>query len=389
MKDSYDIAIVGAGPAGSSAAIRLAVAGKRVVLIEKERFPREKLCGEFISPECLEHFAELGVLGRMQTAGSVEITETIFYGRGGRGVAVPSAMFGGVYDKALGLSRAEMDLRLMERAREVGVEVLEKTIAHGLEIDGGRVTAVEVSTDGSRKMIPVPLVIDATGRSRSLARKIDSAQTPRAEFVAFKTHVRNVDLPDDRCEIFSYRGGYGGTSRVESGFYNLCFIASSSDVKRLASDATRVFKEVVCSNKRAAHVFRDIEFQTEWLAVPIERFGRGSLSPVCGLLTVGDAAAFIDPFTGSGMLLALQSAKVAAECVIAAPAIDELGTEYERQYQGAFDRRLRICSWLRRVSFVPFLAELTIFGLGLSSTLKNKLVRSTRATRTEASPAIR
>src|SRR3954468_14284206 len=97
MSNSYDIAIVGAGPAGSSAAIRLAMAGKRVVLFEKAKFPREKLCGEFISPECLEHFTELGVLDDIQAARGVEIKETIFYGRGGRGVAVPSAMFGGVH----------------------------------------------------------------------------------------------------------------------------------------------------------------------------------------------------------------------------------------------------------------------------------------------------
>ncbi|HEV7701214.1 MAG TPA: FAD-dependent oxidoreductase, partial [Pyrinomonadaceae bacterium] len=84
---SYDVAIVGAGPAGSSAAIRLANAGRSVLLVEKEQFPREKLCGEFISPECLEHFSELGVLDAMQSAGGVELTETIFYGRGGRGVA--------------------------------------------------------------------------------------------------------------------------------------------------------------------------------------------------------------------------------------------------------------------------------------------------------------
>src|SRR5437763_8723051 len=119
MNYTYDIAVVGAGPAGSSAAIRLALAGKRVLLVEKERFPRQKLCGEFISPECLEHFAELGVLDEMQKSDGAAISETIFYGRGGRGVTVPSAMFGSVYANAVGLSRAEMDLRLMERAKQV------------------------------------------------------------------------------------------------------------------------------------------------------------------------------------------------------------------------------------------------------------------------------
>jgi flavin-dependent dehydrogenase len=389
MSNGYDIAIVGAGPAGSSAAIRLVAAGKRVALIEKERFPREKLCGEFISPECLEHFVELGVFDKMQASGGGEISETIFFSRGGLGVAVPSAMFGGAYENALGLSRAEMDLQLMERAREAGVDVLQKTAAVGLVRENGRIVGLKIRKDGSDRTLSAQIVVDATGRTRSLARKSDIDQTPRAKFVAFKAHARNVDVPDDRCEIYSYSGGYGGTSRVEGGLNNLCFIASAADVKRLGSDATRVFREVVCSNRRAAQVFRDVQFATDWLAVPVERFGRGSLSPEPGLLTIGDAAAFIDPFTGSGMLLAFQSAKLAAECIVESTGIGDLAAEYERRYRLAFDYRLRVCSWLRRASFVPFLAELTIFGLGLNSTFRNKLVRATRNTESNRNAAIR
>jgi hypothetical protein len=78
------------------------------------------------------------------------------------------------------------------------------------------------------------------------------------------------------------------------------------------------------------------------------------------------------------MLLAFQSAKVATESILAIAGIDDLAAEYERRYRAAFDRRLRACSWLRRASFVPFLAELTIAGLNISSTLKTRLVRSTR-----------
>ncbi|HTH50799.1 MAG TPA: NAD(P)/FAD-dependent oxidoreductase, partial [Pyrinomonadaceae bacterium] len=255
MNDRFDIAIVGAGPAGSSAAIRLAAAGKRVVLIEKAKFPREKLCGEFISPECLDHFAELDVLDGMQLAGGVEITETIFYGRGGRGLAVPSSMFSRAHANAIGLSRAEMDLRLLERAKEVGVDVRPETSAFGLLMEDGTVAGVKIRSIGSESAILAPIVLDATGRTRALARKGDATRA-KATSVAFKTHVRGVDIPDDRCEIFSYRRGYGGTNRVEGGLHNVCFIASASDVKRLGSEAERVFREVVCSNKRAALVFR-------------------------------------------------------------------------------------------------------------------------------------
>src|SRR5256885_16988030 len=90
----YDVAIVGGGPAGASAAIHLATAGVRVALFEQKRFPRAKLCGEFISPECLDHFARLGVEDRMLAAGGARLVETLFYSRSGSRVSVPSEWFG-------------------------------------------------------------------------------------------------------------------------------------------------------------------------------------------------------------------------------------------------------------------------------------------------------
>src|SRR5215470_7216664 len=122
MSGDYDVIIAGGGPAGASAAIHLATCGARVLLAEQKKFPREKLCGEFISPECLPHFKMLGVEECMFEAQPCKLTETVFYSQSGRSVRVPSGWFqaNGV---ALGLSRAVMDDRLLRRASQVGVEV--------------------------------------------------------------------------------------------------------------------------------------------------------------------------------------------------------------------------------------------------------------------------
>src|SRR6266581_3853751 len=101
--NNFDVIIAGGGPAGASAATHLAMRGARVLLAEQKKFPREKLCGEFISPECTAHFERLGVIDRMLSVGPASLHETVFYAHGGKSVSVPSAWFG-ANGSALGLS---------------------------------------------------------------------------------------------------------------------------------------------------------------------------------------------------------------------------------------------------------------------------------------------
>src|SRR5215470_9133327 len=140
-KHDLPIVIAGAGPAGSSLAIRLRKQRHAVVLIERYKFPRHKLCGEFISPECLSHFSELDVLEEMLAAGGDRIFETTFFESGGRSVSVPSEWFGqGRF--ALSLSRARMDQILFEAARRSGAICLDETVATGLIFESGVVRGV-------------------------------------------------------------------------------------------------------------------------------------------------------------------------------------------------------------------------------------------------------
>ena len=394
-KKYYDVAIVGAGPAGSSAAIRLAQNGLEVLLVEQKKFPRNKLCGAFISPECLNNFAELNVLREMSLAGGVTIDRTVFYARNSRSVAVPSEWFT-AGSQALGLSRAEMDARLLDRARAAGAEVLEETNVMGLLNDDETVCGVQLR---GRDRVPIRvrsgLTIDATGRAKILARQIEKANESvtrtAARFVAFKTHLLNAAVPGGDCEIYAYRGGYGGCSRVENDLYNLCFIVSTDIAKRYSGDAAEIMQKVVFTNKRAAGSLEKARIVDDWLAVPIESYGRSDLAPAAGLLTVGDAAAFIDPFTGSGILLALESSKIAARVIThefsrSEPSFATLAREYHRQYDAAFDRRLRVCSILRHAAFVPFLAESVIVTLAMSERLTRCLARATRPADTADSP---
>src|SRR5689334_15989674 len=166
MSNKFDVIIAGAGPAGASAAIHLARHDLRVLLVEQKKFPRPKLCGEFISPECQKHFENLGVAEAMQASQPSALTETVFYSTGGHHITVPSSWFGG--SAALGLSRAVMDNVLLRNAQDCGVTVLEgvsvtEPILHATEVKGVRLREHEYFA---------PLTIDATGRARILTKKL-------------------------------------------------------------------------------------------------------------------------------------------------------------------------------------------------------------------------
>ncbi|HVF43492.1 MAG TPA: NAD(P)/FAD-dependent oxidoreductase [Pyrinomonadaceae bacterium] len=420
----FDAIIVGGGPAGSSAAIHLASRGARVLLAERERFPREKLCGEFISPECLGHFARLGVLEGMEAAGGSQVSETVFYAPSGRALSVPSEWFGGARSSALGLSRAEMDARLLGRAREVGVRVFEESALAGVLVEGGRVRGVSLHASGARaREYTAAFTVDATGRGRAVARRasreLKGPDAPasdegsaagneagaRERLVAFKAHLEGARGAAGACEIYFYPGGYGGLSPVEGGASNLCFFARAGDVRARGGDAARVMREVLMRNARAAETLSSARAKTRWLAVAVESFGRRDPSPAPGLVAAGDAAAFIDPFTGSGMLMALEGGELAAESIgraldssrsrdagrpredarptshdPATDAYDSLAREYRAAYDERFGARLRLCGMLRRAAFAPSaFAEVAVLALGASARLRRGLARATRS----------
>ncbi len=388
-RDSCDILIVGAGPAGTSAAIHLAKQGIRVLLLEQTKFPRAKLCGEFISPECQKHFDQLGVANPMLEARGATLNQTIFYSQTGRSVTVPTEWFGN-NATALGLSRAEMDMRLLDRAKSLGVRVLEDTHVSEPIVDRKRVRGVRLKSNGHVHDYSSRMTIDATGRTRALARKFDgwsmSGETKRRpHLVAFKAHLKDTRGARGVCEIYSYQGGYGGLNEVEGGVSNFCFIVSAETVRLNNSDPETVIRNTVFKNPRAAHTLADSKRSTDWLSVSLERFGRHKLVPIDGLLTIGDAAAFIDPFTGSGMLMALESGKLVAQTIIehfeAATTTNSfamLANDYRSRYHQKFDSRLRICGLLRRVAFSPWLAEAAILIFGTSARLRHKVARATR-----------
>ena len=393
------IVIVGAGPAGASLAIRLAKNDFSVALIEREKFPRHKLCGEFMSPECLAHFAELGVLDAMLAAGGDRISETVFYAPDGKNVTVPSKWFNNEQN-ALSLSRAEMDERLLEKARESGVEIFEETQATGILTESGRICGVKLKRQGGETQeLAADILIDATGRASVLGKLAEKIEIQNSRFkiqnserksqqlksgkqkrlVGFKTHLSGAAIEKSRCEIYFFRGGYGGLSRVENNLANHCFLIEAAIVKEFSGDADAIVEKLIFKNKRAAETLGIAAPVNDWLAVSVDGFGVRNLNPAKNLFAVGDSAAFIDPFTGSGMLMALESAKILSAAIAENSFAPELiAARYRNLHREKFQNRLRLCALMRRAAFSPTFSSFLIRALSANESARAFLARATR-----------
>lgn len=361
--------IAGGGPAGSSLAIRLARDGHIVTLAERSVFPRHKLCGEFISPECLPLLDELSVLQNIELLAPPEVSETRFYAGNGTFASIASKWFTGER-AAIALSRAALDETLLRAASASGVHVVENERVCSVSMNAGVIEAVNCRTDrGISTAYTADLFIDATGHARALTAAVERSapgkqrsEKRRAKFVGIKVHLRGAEPEHGVCEIYFFKGGYGGIVEIENGAANLCCLVRAETARHLIGNTNQLLDEIGKRNSRAADVLRNAVPLFKPITVSVPRFGESRSGHLPdGLFSVGDAAGFIDPFTGSGILLALESSKLLADIIAehgdnaAAAAV-----EYSRIRRRMFRRRFRTASILRMGALMPAVAGMII-----------------------------
>ena len=386
----YDVIIVGAGPAGTSAAIRLAENGIRVLVLEEKHMPREKLCGEFITPESFPTLKRLSVFDRMVAAGAQKITSLSLVTSSGKIVRVPIADMSSEATWAMSLSRARFDHILFDRARELGATCLEGVAVKRPLYDGPAVCGIEALSlaDGRGVTFKAPLIIDASGRnSRLLLSHSERVVGERgSRLYGLKAHLRGVDGIEDQVELFFFPQGYGGLSRVEGGLVNLCFIAAERTFKDAGGDASKVVSDSILKNRLARERLATSEVVGKWHSVGPLAFGKRRLSKG-GIIAIGDASGMIDPFTGTGIQIALRTGEMAAEAILEAgnratdrgPNFGRVLAAYQARYDLEFNSRMMAAGMLRGVAFSPGAANFLAGVFGRVPWLARRVLRATRS----------
>jgi menaquinone-9 beta-reductase len=331
-----DNLVIGGGLAGGMAALRLARAGRDVMVVEKERAAHHKVCGEFLSPEAVEYLCEAGIdpVG----LGAVPI-EHLRLSIGRRVVELPLPFC------ALSLSRCVLDATLLARVAEEGGIVRRGVTAARLARNGESWTAewADGNVQRARTVFLATGKHDLRGWSRSGGVQCD--------LVGFKLHLR-LNAAETQAlrgfmDLFLFSGGYGGLTLVENDAANLCLVVRRSRLRKLGG-WPEVFAGLLEEDALIGrHLAGARPLWERPLAISSIPYGYMSYR-TSGAWCVGDQAAVIPSFTGDGMAIALHSGALAAEMCLDGGRADQ----HQRVLRTQLRKGMLMATWLSR-TMVP------------------------------------
>ena len=324
----WDAVVVGAGPAGAATALHLARAGARVILLDRARFPRDKPCSEYLSPETTRLLARLGdgVLAGVERAAPARL-----YGM--KVIAPSGAVMCGRFAADHGytaprpysfaLPRTKFDAILVEAAARAGAVVREGVAVEDLVMDDGAIAGVIARTgDGKRETCEARVVVGSDGLQSVVARRLGLARRSGPRRVAFSAHVADVAGVRDLGELHVSERGYVGMGPIGGGVTTVALVLPLAAVRgRRARDVrTGFFAELERFPGLRGRFDPRRLVRPVLVTGPFARWTRRAVADGGGALLVGDAADFFDPFTGQGIYSALRGAELAAATLLPALA---------------------------------------------------------------------
>ena len=364
---TYDVAIIGGGLAGLTSALHLSKCNKRVLLIEKNAYPKHKVCGEYISNEVLPYLNSLGIDPVKEGAKEIDQLELS---------TVKSKIIRGELPLGgFGMSRYFLDELLAKKALENNVVIHQDTVEKISFEDHHFLIYTK-----KNQMYTGKVVIGAFGKRSNLDvqmnRKFIQRKSP---YLAVKTHVKGV-FPDNLVALHNFKGGYCGVSKVETNAINVCYIVNFSSFKKY-KNIEDFQKPVVLKNDNLKKIVTQASPIFE-KPLTISQISFKTKKPVEDhILMCGDTAGMIHPLCGNGMGMAIRSAQIASLEILkflnGKISRHQLENNYLRNWNKEFKIRLRaghLIAWLFRNQRI---SEMLLTVLKWIPSLLPKIIRLT------------
>jgi geranylgeranyl reductase family protein len=343
----YDVLIAGAGPAGSALAIELSREGYTVLLLDAARFPRDKVCGDYVSPRGIARLEELGCGDAVRAAACTPIRQSRLYLNRERLVEGSLPRAGALPSFGLAIPRMELDEIVFRRALGAGARALE-----GCRVEGFAVTPqgveVRARVDGRPRTLRGRMLVGADGATSAVARTAGlQMRDPRHTLASIRAYAKGLTIGHTVMYFDEgYFPGYGWVFPVRPG---LCNVGVGMVSEPLVRDRLRLADFYAKFQRFVRHLAAARGAEVEFLpqrAWPIHSYGGAGRNYFERGLLIGEAGCFVDPINGEGIPLAFESARIAARTVRAAFQRGRFGeadlARYERDWRAAFDPDLGI-----------------------------------------------
>ncbi len=369
---NYQVIIVGGGLAGLVCATHLSKQNISVLLIEKNTYPKHKVCGEYISNEVLSYLQNLGF--DPFSKGAKKINKLIISNSKSRAISTQLPLGG------FGISRYCIDNELAKLAQNNGAEIIQDTvsdIAYNEEMFN-----VTTSQHGSYQ---ANYVIGAYGKrsvlDKQLSRKFIKESSP---YLAVKAHYQG-NFPDNEVHLHNFEGGYCGLSKVESGHINVCYITDYKSFKSYKNIDS--FQENVMSkNNYLKTAFQKYKMVFD-KPLTISQISFDHKQVVSNhILMCGDSAGMIHPLAGNGMSMAIRAAEMTSELILQAVSGTistraELEQRYKKMWDQEFKARLNAGHTLSKLFKITILTDILISSMKIFPFLLPLIIKQTHGRR--------
>ena len=351
-EETFDVIIAGGGPAGSACASFCAQRGLSVLVLERETFPREKVCGDCMNPNCWPVLDRLGLRDAVMNLTHNPLDRVEFVGLNGRAVSIdlPRGR-----DAQIGVKRSLLDDVLLNRAKELGATVRNSCTVTALRSVPSDLWQVETS---NRETFRAKIIVAADGRNSTVARLLNRAPAPHKDRVALQTHIPLPRNFGNRIVLQFLPDGYSGQAPTGSDQLNVCLVSTAPRIGILKDWAQRRFELA------KDHAWRTV---TPLTRAPLQ-------SAQDSVFFIGDAARVVEPFTGEGIFYALASGELAAGFIAQRTSGEDaaaLAKQFVRQHYALYRGRL----WINRLARAAVLSPRVASACVLLARMQPSLLR--------------